>query len=152
MLKINFSKNNKKIIFLIKNHRIYLFYFKLGILNRVIFSIFFKAQKQNLHKFLDENQMKWIEISKIILKTQPSNYFIPEKGLISHLYALKKSHLFSTIKFLILVMNSIVLCLFSDQNANKISSGLSIYFYLMEFLLNIFIYKLTNYIGKHICT
>jgi len=68
---------------------------------------------------------------------------------------LKKSQLFSKLKFLILLMNSIVLCLFSDSNANEYYTKYQVFyfiattFYIMELLLNIFIYKLTNYLGKH---
>ena len=116
--------------------------------------IFFKAQKKQLHKFLDEDQVKWLEITKFILKSQPNPYFIPKKGPIFHFYSLKKSKLFSTLKLLILIMNSVVLCLFSDRNSHDYYINYRVFyliatsFYILELMLNIRIYKFTNYLGK----
>ena len=123
-------------------------------MNGVLFSIFFKTQKQQTHRFLDDNQIKWLEISKFILKTQPPNYAISTIGYISKIYALKKSILFSRLKFLILLMNLIILCLFSDRNSlHYFTDYQYIYliitsFYLFEFAINILIYRFSHYLGK----
>lgn len=81
------------------------------------FSIFFREQKQNSHKYLDDNQVKWLEISKIILKTKPLDYSIPDKGFVFSLYSLKKSRFYSEIKFFVLLSNFLILCLLTENSS-----------------------------------
>lgn len=92
-------------------------WFFIGLVNGVTFSIFFREHKQHSHKYLDDNQVKWLEISKIILKTKPLDYSIPDKGFVFSLYSLKKSRLYSQIKFLVLLSNFIILCLLTDKTS-----------------------------------
>ena len=102
--------------------------------------------------------MKWLEISKIIIKNQPSNYAIPTIGLISRIYSLKKSFFFSRLKFLILLMNFVILALFSARisaeyylNYRLVYLFITI-FYLLELILNFSIYGPINYVGKSLWT
>ena len=126
----------------------------LNLLIGVLFVNFIKEQKKQQHRFLSENQIKWLEMTKAMLKVNPYKQNIATSTLTRIFKILLESEVFKQLIKLSMVINFIILGLYSEYNSKMFSSILKnfyLYFtllYTFECVLKISVYGLNGYFSR----
>ena len=117
--------------------------FGLNLLIGIIFSNFISLKKTAESKNLSENQMDWIKMHEIILKSTPFSFSIPNKGVKKKILDLLNSKACNYFLSLILLIDFILLMLYFDAISHKnlkilefLKMGIT-FFYFLEFILKL---------------
>ena len=116
-----------------------------------MFSNYKLTQKQKENPYLTENQIRWLEIHKLIMLSQPLRIYIPKKGFKKMAYDFIEGKTFNFFIKLILLINLISLSVYSDsksKNYKKVLNYLSLLFTIIiwiELLTKIVVYGLNGY-------
>lgn len=88
------------------------------------------AQKKHTFKNLDDYQMKWIEITKIIMNSNPPHYAVQQTKFLKKIFFLKKYKIIARVKIVILLANLCLLCSAQAITMNN-ESDFDIFMYFM---------------------
>lgn len=130
-------------------------WFFLNLLLGVIFLSFSTEEKKVLRKNLNENQSKWIEITKMMTTAEPLKYSSPQSGIKKHVLNIISSSAFKLIIWISLFMNVCLLTIYYDNQSKELTSIVNFAYYLLwtfylsEMILKIYALGFCPYIYQN---
>lgn len=112
-------------------------WFFLNLFVGVIFTNYTIASKKIKHKFLTEEQERWVEVQKMIFRIRPFEYSAPKAGFKRKLYEFFQSKIFNTLIMICLLLNFIHLAVYYEGASPEYESNLRTisYFLTLAFII-----------------
>ena len=112
----------------------------------VIFNNFMEISRKNIHPFLSESQIKWLEIQRLMIDINSRVLIAPKKGMRGYGYIFMKSKGFERFLIVILSLNFVILALFNENTRKSVYFQYILsficFFFLIEAAIMLFVYRL----------
>ena len=126
-------------------------YFCINLFIGVLCSNFSEVKKRYQNKYLNTNQIKWTDLQKIILNSEPKKFPPPTSGFRKDLYSFLKSVTFTKFLQLIMILNIVSCSLYYDDEPAKNTQIIDLFtyfitfIYLIEMLLKVIVFGVRGY-------